>query len=298
MSHLKHSADQAAVKGLLLEWIKRHVSADALEWVLEKKKKIEERGPDWILFSSFSGAPRYTGKESLNLGPDDLGAASDARKDWNPSQWSVDEAARSLFVLSHPSDSPQGYLALLDKIFDSADVGENVALYQTLPLFPNPQLFVDRASEGTRTNMTSVFEAVAHHNPFPAEYFEENSWNQMVLKCCFVGATLHPVYGLDERANPTLARMLVDYAHERWAASRDVTPELWRPVGPFLDERYLADMERVLSDDRPMQKKAAALALASSSLAGAADLLQKHPGLKAEIDSGKLSWESHYHSYL
>ena len=81
--------------------------------------------------------------------------------------------------------------------------------------------------------MRVVFEAVAHRNPYPAEHFAEPAWNQLVLKALFVGSPLDPIVGLDARRNPTLARMLCDYAHERWAASRPVSPELWRCVGPF-----------------------------------------------------------------
>ncbi len=73
---------------------------------------------------------------------------------------------------------------------------------------------------------------MAHRNPYPSERFAENRWNHMVLKAIFVGSPLHPIQGLDARANPPLARMLCDYAHERWAAGRPVSPELLRCVGP------------------------------------------------------------------
>ena len=72
--------------------------------------------------------------------------------------------------------------------------------------------------------MRAVFEAVAHRSPYPREQFAENRWNHMVLKALFVGSALHPIQGLEERANPALARMLCDYAHERWAAGGRSAP--------------------------------------------------------------------------
>ena len=95
--------------------------------------------------------------------------------------------------------------------------------------------------------MRPIFEAVAHASPYPAEHFSEAMWNQMVVKALFIGSTLAPIQGLDQRRNADLARMLVDYAHERWAAARGVSPELWRCVGPFARRRYLHDLKRVFA---------------------------------------------------
>jgi len=66
-------------------------------------------------------------------------------------------------------------------------------------------------------------------NPYPADYFDDLAWNQMVLKALFVGS-LHLIYGLDTRANSHTSDGN-DYAHERWAAKRSVSPEIWRLVG-------------------------------------------------------------------
>ncbi len=181
---------------------------------------------------------------------------------------------------------------MLKQLFTTADVGELVALYQSLPLLPDPEQHLAQATEGIRSNMTAVFNAVALCNPYPTDYFDEPAWNQMVLKAVFVGSPLHLIWGLESRANPELARMLIDYAHERWAAKRSVTPELWRPVGPFADELISVDLEKVLNEADVVQQQAAALACFQSPSPQAQALLARYPDLYALIEEGKLSWDS------
>src|SRR5690606_6973098 len=111
-----------------------------------------------------------------------------------------------------------------------------VALYQGLPIFPDPERHVGRAAEGIRSNIKAVIEAVAHGNPYPADHLDEPAWNQMILKAVFVGIPLFPIQDIDRRANLDLARMLSDFAKERWAAGRTVSPELWRCVGRFAED--------------------------------------------------------------
>ncbi|MGQ3029223.1 MAG: EboA domain-containing protein, partial [Ferrovibrionaceae bacterium] len=132
-----------------------------------------------------------------------------------------------------------------------ADTAELVALFRGLPLYPDPERLEDEAGEGLRSNMRPVFEAVAHHSPYPREVFGEHRWNHMVLKALFVDSPLAPIQGLDERANPELAMMLRDYARERRAAGRPISPELWRCLIPFAQavgaeaDVALADLERI-----------------------------------------------------
>ena len=136
----------------------------------------------------------------------------------------------------------------------------------------------------------TVFEAVAHRNPYPAEQLPEPAWNQMILKTLFIGSTLHPVVGLDRRANPVLARMLRDYAHERWAAGRPISHELWRCVGPYAKGDMLQDLGRVLEKGTEPERAAAALALAASPDPAATGLLWAYPELSIAVSDNKLSW--------
>lgn len=219
---------------VLHNWLKQKGAADSLNWLESKITEIASKGSEKTLFTAYSAVSRYYQPEQLNLSSQDLQSLPVVR--WNPDRWTLDQVARSLLLLSFPSNNADKYLATLDKIIAAADVSEAIAFYQTLPLFPHPEQFQLRAAEGIRTNMTSIFNAVAHHNPYPAKYLDDLAWNQMVLKALFVGSPLYPIYGLKQRNNPQLAQMLIDYARERLAANRTVSDELWDLVEPFEPE--------------------------------------------------------------
>ena len=137
--------------------------------------------------------------------------------------FSVDQAARIAILLKAGGEGER-FRDRFVQLCRTADIAEQVAFYRGLPLYPNPELLIHQAGEAARTNMRSVFEALAHRNPFPFEQFDQNRWNHMVLKALFIGSQLHPIQGLGQRANAELAVILRDYAHERWAAGRNVTP--------------------------------------------------------------------------
>lgn len=223
--------NQTSITDLIGCWLVQHTAKESLSWLEQKREQIAQSATARVFFTAFSAVPRYTGKKDLKLTPKDLQAAQAVRSGWIPTHWSVDQAARTLLILALPQDDIEKYLRTLEQVFITADVGELVALYQALPLLPYPEQHIAHAAEGVRSNMTAVFNAVALQNPYPAEYFANLAWNQMVLKALFVGSPVHLIQGVDRRANPELAKMLIDYAHERWAAKRSVSPELWRLVG-------------------------------------------------------------------
>ncbi len=276
---------------LLQTWLDRQLAGEAKSWLRDSLSTLAEDHSDRTFYKLFGFVPRKIGKDDLQLAADDLADAADARPAWNPAGWSVDQAGRLLLLLRSEADS-QKLFARIEQLCITADVGEQVALYRGLPLYPEPSLYVMRGAEGIRTNIRSVFEAVAHRNPFPREQFGEEAWNQMVLKALFIESPLWPMQGLDERANATLAVMLVDYAHERWAASRAVSPELWRCVGPHANEQALDDLQRVLSDGNEREQHAAALALASCPSPRAKELLKTAGEFSAGIRDGSITWEA------
>jgi hypothetical protein len=276
-------------ESLLQRWLDERLDAAGKPWLDQAVASLAGGGSDRDLYRCVSLVVRKLGKAPLNLDAAALAAAALARPGWDPSRWTVDEAARVRLLLAADTGA-DGFVRRLDQLCATADVDELVAFYVGLPLYPYPQRHRQRAAEGVRTNMRVVFEAVAHRNPYPAEQMPEDAWNQMVLKTLFVGSTLAPIVGLDGRANATLARMLGDYAHERWSAARPVSPELWRCVGPFATGALLADLARVLDSGTLPERAAAVLALRASPDPEAASLLARHPALCDTVDSRGAAW--------
>jgi hypothetical protein len=279
------------ILNVLSGWLTARLDQASLTWVRDRQKLVQSNDTK-VFFLAFGMTPRKVGKADLALTDDELAQARAVRPGWNPKGWSVDQAVRSLFVLSLPPQEPSVLVATLDQLFATGEVGELVALYQLLPLLPHPPAHVLRAAEGIRTNIKAVFCAVAHQNPYPAEQFSEDQWNQMVLKCQFIGVPMSPIVGLDQRANPGLASMVIDFIHERRAAHRTNPPDMWRCVGRCADQRGIDELKSVLNSGSPIERQAAALALSECPLPAAKTILAGANDLDQQVKSGKITWAS------
>ncbi|MFN6944301.1 MAG: EboA domain-containing protein [Cytophagaceae bacterium] len=267
-----------------------NLSEDKIEW-LERRLDLMDEGNEKDLFVSYSSVPRFIGKDTLKISPEQKKLGEQLRPGWELQNITADMVARWLLIINFPANSEKDYISAVKKLFSAGDMREQISLYKALPLLPFQELFSSQASEGIRSNMQSVFEAVALDNPYPSEYFDDNAWNQMVLKALFIGTPLYQIKGLDKRANYALAKMAVNFAHERWAAGRTVNPELWRLVGPFIDLHFLQDIRTLLSSSNPKDKISASLACAQSTLPEARQLLESDFKLSDALDRDKLNWD-------
>ena len=125
---------QTCVDGWLAQ-----ASADARIWLRATCERIAG-GDERTLSIAFSSAARRVGKATV--APDAAALAESARAlpGIDPRRWTLDQAARARLVLAIPADPADRWLASLDRIFAACDLGESVALYQALPLLPNPEL--------------------------------------------------------------------------------------------------------------------------------------------------------------
>lgn len=171
--------------------------------------------------------------------------------------WTMDQLARVLLLTSLPTEPETGYVRTIETLFDTAELHELAALYAALPYFAYPDRWRLRATDAVRSNMGPVFDAIAFDNPYPAHYFPEAAWNQLVLKCIFNDKSISRIIGLHDRANAALAQHLSDLAHERWAAGRTVPAEAWQLVPHFMNETLLADVIHLLHSPDPPDQEAA-----------------------------------------
>jgi hypothetical protein len=262
------------IREILADWLAQRLSVADFSALSIELTAIAAGASDRQLFKLFSLLPRQVGKADLALSPADAVIAATLCPGWNPCEWSVDQAARALLLLSLPQTDTDQVKARFEQLFTTAGLQELIALHQTLPLLPYPDRYRFWADEGIRSHMTGVFNAIALNNPYPATHFDAAAWNQLILKTIFIDSPLDPIYGLDDRANPALAGMLIDYVHERWAAHRRVTPEIWRLIGPFITPAMLPDLAKALAMDDGIQQAAIVLACQCSDLPAAQALVQ------------------------
>jgi hypothetical protein len=223
--------EPADVIELLHGTLARTLPPDAMAWLdgalAAQRVSVDERR----LAIALGLASRKIGRADLALSDAELAAAKGLRAGWQPERWGVDEAARVALLLATWRGDEQTFAARIDRVCANAEVGELVACLKGFAIFPAAARLEPRAREGVRASMRSPFEAIACHNPYPSDYFDQAAWNQMVVKCVFVGAPIDTIVGLHERRNPELIRMLDDFAAERHAAGRPLPEAVYAYVG-------------------------------------------------------------------
>jgi len=283
--------DLKAIKKFFFDLLSKNIPGNSLSWLEKNINTIHDLGSDKDLFTSFSMAPRFVGKTKIHVDKDDSNQANEIKEGFRLENLTTDQAARFLILLAAYKNDSKSFNSKTEKILEAADIHEQVAIYSFLSLLPHADSFAGKAAEGIRSNITAVFDAIALENPYPYEYLSESAWNQMVMKAIFTNRPLYRIYGFDKRRNAALANMLSDFAHERWAAGRNLTPELWRAIAPFLDAEKIKDIDRILSSENPLEVEAGCMACAESYLEGATQRLDQYQAIKNKIEAQTLTWD-------
>ena len=275
------------VKNILAGIIRENVSPDAWSWL----ENVISETPGRQKIAAFVSMPRKTGHHLVHFTKEQEKELNSTRPNFSIHNWTIDRLCRVWLLLHFDPANKETYIDTIENLFLAAEMNELVALYSSLPLLHYPESWKNRCAEGIRSNIGSVLEAIICNNPYPSEQLSEAAWNQLVMKAFFTEKPIHQIIGLDQRANPELASMLSDYASERRAAGRPVNPQLWRCVGPFIDEKKFPGIQRTFQSADPLEQEAAGLACYNSNYAPAKELLDQHADLKLKIASGQVSWD-------
>jgi hypothetical protein len=272
------------------EWISYRADDRAIAWFRGAIRDVAHAGNERTLSVAIGLAPRRLGKADLSLDAAELARADAVRTGLDLSDWSIDQLARVALMAATHSGDDAAFASRFDSFCATAEINELIALCRGLPLYPGPALVEPRAREAVRSGIKPVFEAVAHRNPYPRETFAEDAWNQMVVKAFFMGSTLWPIQGLDDRGNPRLARMLVGLAQERWAAQRPVSGEIWRCVAPHADSEGVAALAHGWTTGNDREHLAIALAMQGAPQIRIDLPADEFARLQAKLFSEKINW--------
>ena len=158
--------------------------------------------------------------------------------------WRLDQLCRLSLLMNYPLLN----LRNLTKLISVADTQEQITIYKSIFYLENASQYTPLVVDGIRTNIIDIFDAIALKNLYPTKYFSEDQWNQMVLKAIFMERPIYQIKDIDLRRNEKLAHILFDYARERWAASRLVTPELWRMIRGYLTKDQFLEMKKQMGE--------------------------------------------------
>jgi hypothetical protein len=210
-----------------LRLIAARTSATAATWLTDRLAALDAAS----LVAVHAGAGRRLGAEAVQLSESERESVLTAGL-LDPSGWPLSRVARVLIVRELCRRTPaESHVGLVERLFKRGDNAERAALLQGLCLLPAAERFAPVAIDACRSHVADVFEAIACENPYPARYFPDESFNQMVLKAFFTGVAVKRVHGLADRRGPDLKRMAEAYASERRAAGRSVPADLHLATG-------------------------------------------------------------------
>ena len=239
--------------------LEKACSVEQWQWYKDRKQLLTENNTDndklmKDLLLALAIARRKMGVQPL--------AGGDASAQL--ARWSCADGARVLLMLKA--------LAQLDvadtikKAYERGDEYEREAILKGLPILDSQGVLVDLAIEACRTNIVTLFTAISQANPYPAEHFDQHSFNQMVLKSLFLDLNIEHIAQLKEHLNPSLSRMCYDYLCEKLAAGRVPPVSIWLAINLDWTPEAQREFITFLGDEDDLQRLYVAISLSWQSV--------------------------------
>jgi|TARA_B110000908_G_scaffold172407_1_gene239610 hypothetical protein len=247
-------------------------------WLDQKLHSIKT---DQDFFISFALINKKIPRDHLQLSPAQIQTIHLKYPEFNIENWTLDQLCRFSLLMYYSLLSVKS----LTKLISVADTREQISIFKSITYLENASHFTPIVVNGIRTNIVDIFDAIALKNPFAASYFSQDEWNQMILKAVFMERPIYQIKNIDQRKNEKLAHILFDYARERWAASRRVTPELWRMISGYITEKLFVEMIKKIAEGNASDQKAMLKLIQESNLDAAQQWLSSQ-----SIEIEPISW--------
>lgn len=177
-------------------------------------------------------------------------------------RWTSADTARLILLMTAIERNLELAEDTILSYYKMGDESERIALVRGLIFFAPGEYLTKLALDVGRTNNLEVLAALTLDNPYPACFYSEQAFNQMVLKALFLGLAIERIDGIEQRANPDLTRMCENYALERELAGRTVPTDIWLAIGPFASKTGRQQMIEYLNHENVSHRYYCALALA------------------------------------
>ena len=210
-------------------------------WLDQKLNMIKS---DQELFISFALINKKIPRDHLQLTLEQIKNFHRINSEFTIENWTLDQLCRLSLLMNYTLLNLQN----LTKLISVADTQEQITIYKSIFYLENANQYTPLVVDGLRTNIIDIFDAITLKNLYPSKYFSQDQWNQMVLKAIFMERPIYQIKGIDLRKNEKMAHILFDYARERWAASRLVTPELWRMIRGYLTKKQYLEMKKQMGE--------------------------------------------------
>jgi hypothetical protein len=177
-------------------------------------------------------ATRHVGRAPLILDAIERQQLCDVGVTWSLDAWCVDDAARAgLLVDAAGRLDADVVQAVIERRWGAGDGRQRCAVLRTLPLLPSAERFLGLALQARRGVVRRVFETLACDNPYPATYFHDVHFTDLVIAALEADLPLERIVGLPERVSADLTGRALRFAASRRASGRPVPADLWRVSG-------------------------------------------------------------------
>jgi hypothetical protein len=217
-------------------------------WLDQKLHSIKT---DQDFFISFALINKKIPRGHLQLSLSQLQIIQLKYPEFNIENWTLDQLCRFSLLMYYPLLSVES----LTKLISVADTREQISIFKSIPYLENASHFAPIVVNGIRTNIVDVFDAITLKNPYPASYFSQDEWNQMILKAVFMERPIYQIKDIDQRKNEKLAHILFDYARE-----------LWRMISGYITEKLFVEMIKKMAEGNAQDQKAMLKLIQESNL--------------------------------